>query len=141
MWGCEQGKYVREGHNPNLQGHQHFFSYQDSASTEVTASLCRGYRPGGWWFYSCESVIVWHIIHFNTYSILIMEWNLNFRTITPWVRFGVQYQDLYIFILYYEKLSVKRLIESVSIGFSKICNWQTRYSKVLMSKKPLIQDL
>ena len=66
-----------------------------------------------------------------------MEWNLNFTTIAPWVRFGAQYQDLYIFILYYEKLSVKRLIGSVSIGFSKICNWQTRYYKVWMSKNTI----
>ena len=63
-----------------------------------------------------------------------MEWNLNFRTVGPWVRFGARYQDLYIFILYYEKLSVKHLIGSVSIGFSKICSWQTPYYKVWTSK-------
>ena len=66
-----------------------------------------------------------------------MEWNLNFSTITPWVRFWAQCQDLYIFILYYEKLSVKRLIRSVSIGLSKICNWQTPYYKVWTSKNAI----
>ena len=54
----------------------------------LNSSNSYGLRPGGWWFYSCGSVIVRHIIHFNTYSILIMEWNLNFTIIAPWVGFG-----------------------------------------------------